>query len=196
MTTDSTNRQDPPALQQALRLFREGKYDEAFRGFELLGDASTDEGAFYVAWMLKEGKGVTRDLGRARRLFIGLAEKGGVESMYYLGTIAEMEGNAEQALTRYAEAASRDYLLAIYSLGRLYIEGPGVPADLAKGRHHLERAIERGHVFAMRKLAGLMLRGRFGFALLGRGAVLFLRSVIQAVRLLLTDPTDDRLRAY
>lgn len=196
MKTEANCPGDTVTFQSALDLFETESYEAAYLQFKCLSEAGVSAADFYVGWMLKEGKGTVRDLGMAKIAFGRAAERGNLESLYYLGTIAEIEGRQPDAVKFYNKAIDSDYLPALYSLGRLYIDGVGSPPDLEKGRYYLDLAAKQGHVFAMRKLAGLMLRGRFGFLLIGKGVGLFILSIVRALRLLFTSPRDDRLRTF
>jgi TPR repeat protein len=179
----------------AIEIFETGNYKRAFPLFLALSENGSPLADFYLAWMLKEGKGAPQDLEGAKQYFERAAQAGIVEGIYYLGSISENQGNLVEAFKHYQSAAPAGFLPAIYSVGRLLVDGSGVQRNILEGRTFLERAMLRGHVPAMRKLAGVMLEGKLGILLIPKGLLLFVLSIIRAITLSIRDIRDDRLRA-
>lgn len=181
----------------AIELITHGKYTEAYG---LLVDMeSCDEAKFQLAWLLTEGKGVERDLATAKKLYQEILRQESMnyrnpECFFYLGNIAEKEGDIKGAIDYYYRGFENNNLPSICSLGVIYAEGHPDVRDMSKAKYYLELAAERGHVFGKRKMASLMLRGHFGMRKVGVGLYLIVRSVFDAVCISITDPHDDRLR--
>lgn len=68
-------------------------------------------------------------------------------------------GDRAGALKAWAQAADRGSHIAAHRLGRIYLEGAGVPVSVAEGMRWLEQAASTGHVESQALLAAMMLRG-------------------------------------
>ena len=75
------------------------------------------------------------------------------------------------------------YLPAIYQAAKMHQAGEGVPASLPDAIGLLQQAEARGHVFARRDLATLMVSGKLGPACVGPGAVMMAKAGVDIARL-------------
>lgn len=191
----TTEPQFTPPEQEAIKAFEREAYQEAFQRFTNLSQQGSLLADFYLGWMLKEGKGTARDLDGAKRFFERSAAAGTIESMHYLGAVAKLAGSTKQALSHYEKAAAAGYLPAMYAAGRILVDGDGVPVDVVAGKQLLEQAMAGGHVFAMRKLAGLMLAGKLGAQLVPKGLLMLFIAILRGMLLAMRDVRDDRLKA-
>ncbi|MFH0842635.1 MAG: tetratricopeptide repeat protein [Bacteroidota bacterium] len=94
--------------------------------------------------MYLQGKGVAKDPGKAKSLFLDAASKGNAEAMCELGILLLEEKGAEtdyDAARKYFENASlKNYAKAQYRLGTMYMEGKGADKDLEKAKELFRKA--------------------------------------------------------
>ncbi|OJW50839.1 MAG: hypothetical protein BGO67_09985 [Alphaproteobacteria bacterium 41-28] len=98
-----------------------------------------------------EGKGVEKDLSKARELFEEAAEKGhkSGEMFYALGRLYNYgQGGAQQSYYKaneyFKEGINRGYFASYVDLGLNYFYGYGVPQDYKKALKYLEKAKTNG----------------------------------------------------
>ncbi len=91
-----------------------------------------------------------------------LAASGRAEARLDLADQLAERGLATAAVRHIAAAAQEGLPAAQTRLGRCYLRGEGVPANLNEARHWLERAAEAGDATAQTELAALALHGVTG----------------------------------
>ncbi len=76
------------------------------------------------------------------------AEQNDPHSLFYLGCAIEISAEAKQrkdeVIALYTRAADQKHPEALYHLGNIYLEGEGIPKDVAKGKMLIEEAAQRG----------------------------------------------------
>ena len=119
--------------QQGVTAYNEGKYDKAL---DILVDVANqgDPAALNALGMMyQSGKGVSRDVGAAARLYKKAARAGLPAAQNNLAVLYEGGEGVPQDLVKavdlYRRAASQGHVWAQYNLGRLHTSGVGVAKD-------------------------------------------------------------------
>lgn len=102
-------------------------------------DAKLALGRFYEA-----GLGVAQDLGRAAALYAEAARAEPSTISLYSPPVTK--GGAGQVIRVPNPNASPGLAEAKYRLGRMYLEGRGVPRDLGRGRKLIQEALAQGYL--------------------------------------------------
>jgi TPR repeat protein len=134
------------------------------------------------------------DYVQAEDWFRRASNEGYQPAEYELGKMLRKQDEYERALDVLKRSAAIGYAPSMRLVGTMYSHGDGVVRDLAEARRWWERAIERGNVWAKRKLAVAMLARKYGWTRVPLGAFLFLAALVDATTILLTrSETDVRL---
>lgn len=144
-----------------------------------------------IGWMYELGLGTARDPEKAEYWYKKAVANGNPAAYYYLARLRHAAGNHDEvrALLEKAE----NYPPALFHLALLYQFGKGAPCDPAKALRYYEKAAERGHVYAQRQIIRKFTRGDYGFWRVPKGYFMLARLLWRAVRLQLTNPSDERL---
>lgn len=87
-------------------------------------------------------------------------QQGEAARLTFAGKEASSNGDFQQAVTFYLQAAELGDAEAQYDLGLLYMEGKGVKKDEKAAAGWIQKAADQGHNEATRKLAWCYLYGR------------------------------------
>ena len=146
-------------FDQGIAAYDAGDYATAYKIWDKLASEDDLAAMRNAAQLLRQGKGVEKDAGKAFRLFKEAAEKGLVTAM---ANVAEMylagEGtdrNPEAAAAWYARAATAGLSIAQMKLSEMYERGLGVERDAGRSRALLERAARNGYAPAQAKLKAM-----------------------------------------
>lgn len=118
---------------------------------------------------------------------------GSMEAGYLLGHLQMTNGRRNDGLDTFNRLSDMGYLPAIYVMGYHYVYGDPSLRNERKGEEAFKRAARRGHFWARRELANLMLRRRTIHGFLS-GWMMKFAMVIPFVYFRLTYPNSDRLR--
>lgn len=179
---------------EASRLYQAGKYREAFDRYQDLAERGSAKAQLVLAGMLADGTGTTCNLAESESWYKRAAEAGLPEAQYRLGYVYYQRKDYSDALNCYQKAASQGYLPALWRLAWLYREGKGVTANNAKAYELFDEAAKRGHVFAKRDLALMLLRGHKGFTKVFKGIAVLFGCIVDGIKLAFKSDSDDRLR--
>jgi TPR repeat protein len=180
--------QEEPDLEEYGRLYAgimsgiESDIEHALIGFEALAARGSDASMFCLAWAYSTG-GASRpkDLHKASYWYALAEQKGYATASYFLGVLRSELKDYREAFAAISRGAARGYLPAIYRLAWMFREGFGTAPDIDRCRTLLEKAASRGHLFAKRDLAGLLIGGRYGPRQAVRGVLMLLRGAIDVV---------------
>lgn len=181
---------------RAQRLSREGRYREALETYLVLAESEPQNGELYafIGSMYFNGRGTAVDRGKAVWWCERAAEIGHLPAFVLLYKIYSMQEEWDAARNALEIAAIQGYSPALYYLGRLYRFGMGVTKDNERAHDYFKRAWARGHVFALRELAGSYMRGERGLLGIPNGLVMLARSVLLAAKIGWRDPTSERIQ--
>jgi len=151
------------------------KPSEALPGLEELATEGSVASMLYLADFYMRGACSSRvDTNKARYWYTQAHKKGCPQASYMLGRILYQSREYELAFSAFLEGAEKGYLPAIYRLAKMYHHGEGVAKDISEYKRLLEAARSKGHIFAKRDLAALLITGKFGIASAGRGLMMLL----------------------
>jgi TPR repeat protein len=146
-------------FNQATLAYDSGDYARAYEIWSELADEDDLAAMRNTAQLLRQGKGVAKDVDKAFDLYKEAAEKGFVTAM---ANVAEMylsgEGtdkDPQEAAVWYARAATAGLSLAQVKLADMYDQGIGVERDPARSRALLERAARNGYGPARTRLEAM-----------------------------------------
>lgn len=144
---------------------------DALPGLEELAQEGSAASTLYLADFYM---GNHKDENKARFWYTKAHEQGVPQASYMLGRLRYKSHDYEGALEAFSKGAEKGYAPAIYRLAKMYQHGDGTAKNVFEYKRLLEEAWSKGHVFAKRDLAGLLLTGRFGVFSAARGALLLL----------------------
>lgn len=155
-------------VDEPLRLYDTGKYEEAAKAFLPLAESGVAIAQEKLSVMYFYGRGVAEDEGRAMEWARRSADQGNIDAMYFIGTmyvfgdkIPKTVTDPDQEAARwFFEAASRNHAEAEYGLGLLFLAGKGVVQDQEEALKWIRRAAEHGHPTARSFLANEGPAGR------------------------------------
>lgn len=122
------------------------------------------------------------------------ADLGDPGALTFLAGIEQEAGRPGDARAMLETAASQGYARALIQLGYMYDRGLGVSRDRQRARQYYEQAAGQGYVFAKRLIAGQLLRGDDGLRAVPRGLLMFLRAIVEVVRVRVRDPYSERIQ--
>ncbi|MBI1907042.1 MAG: sel1 repeat family protein [Rhodocyclales bacterium] len=186
--------QDEKEVELGYSLIQEERYEEAFKVLQPIAERGSKYACLYLGWLYQTGLGVVQSQEHAEKWYRKVADTGLPSGQHYLGNLLRNLQRFREAVIWYERAAAAGYLPAIYRLGRSYEIGQGTSKDELKAKQYLQEAAAKGHLFAQRDVAVLMLKGRFGYLRMPLGAVNFLSTVVRGAALALKDPESEKLR--
>lgn len=181
-------------LEVACDLFNQKAYEKAFGMFEKLAREDCETAILHMGWMLQEGLGVRQEMDKARSYYEKAAHSGSPVGYFYLGVVHEKMGKLEDALKAYTKSSDQNYLPATYRVGKMYAEGAGMQVNYQKAQEYLRRAADKGHVFAQRSLAGIMIKNKLGAKNIVPGVVLLIKGFYDLWRISSMDPQSEKLK--
>lgn len=144
-------------FDQGVAAYDAGDFPAAYRIWSELAEEDDLAAMRNTAQLLRQGKGVEKDVRRAFNLYLEAAEKGLVTAMANVGDMflagEGTEKNPQAAAAWYARAATAGLSLAQWKLADMYEQGIGVERDPTRARALIERAARNGYGPAQAKLA-------------------------------------------
>ena len=104
-------------------------------------------------------------------------------------------GKHEEALKWYLMAANKGDSPATFRLGYSYVKGKGTPVNILQGYKYLLSAMASGHIFALREVAILDLKGNRGFLRRITGLWLLIYAICLGIVISLINRYSEKLRA-
>jgi len=181
-------------LDEANVHWREGRYDQALRLYEVLADLGNPECMVMAAWIYQMGCGESPDLERAKSLYERAAAARNGRAAFELACICTSQGELATGATWMERSVELDYLPAMYQLALRHLHGFGVPRNAERGRHLMQAAGDRGHLPAKLWTAGQMLRGAWGLSRIPEGLALAVTNGWRWLLLHRSDPGNPLAR--
>ena len=153
---------NPYAGYEAGKMYRDGigtEADEeraqkcfksAFYGFSALERESHEDNLQYrLGWMFHTGTGIERDDGMAESYWVKAEKTGNIRARYSLAMmwLENGTGDTEKALGWLEELAESGNDAAQYALGKVYLQGKGVPEDKERAVEYLKLSAEQGNKY-------------------------------------------------
>lgn len=148
---------DPERLHRAAGLLQ-GAPEQAVAEFQALTEIGSVLSMIYLGHAFRNGVGTGRDLDKSEEWYRLGSDRGSALAAGILGAYYYDTARYSLAETYFKISADRNYLPAIFRLGKFYLDAPSGNQQLAKARSYLKAAAARGHVVAKRVLGGLLLR--------------------------------------
>ncbi len=171
----------------------EGQYEGALQVLAPLAERGAETAMLYLGWMYRHGSGVKANEAKAGEWFRRASEGGSPDALYQLAKFLISTGDQIGGVRCLEQAVGTNHMPAQYELGVLLLLSKN-ERDQQRGWELLKLAAQQGHVFAKRKLAPAMLKGKFGILGIPLGVWMFITAFSVALHAGLTDPTSDKLR--
>lgn len=175
---------EPPEARELLRQADVIRGEEPKEALELVSQAAQYGSVVarrWLGWHHATGAGTEEDLhkavGELRQAFEGGSQMAMIDYAYW----SAKSGNREEAERVYRLAIEAGYVPAYYWLSRHHYDAKPTRKTAKLVEPWLEKAVEAGHPGARLKQLGLLLKGRYGFRGIARGARLFW-STFEALR--------------
>ena len=136
-------------FNQAVEDYNQGGYIKALNTFYTLAKKGDAKAQFNVALIYANGKGVQKDLSKARKWYEKAAKQDNPSAQYNLAQLYHMAGEDdphgyEKARYWYEKAVESGVTEAYNNLAALYIDGKGVKKDQQKAFELFEKAAKMG----------------------------------------------------
>jgi TPR repeat protein len=174
-------------------LIDSGRVQDAFTHCQPSAAAGSTMAQLYLGWMHQSGKGTPMDLDKAEHWYRQALEADPSRASYYLATVYKDRNKLDQAREWFEASVYHDYAPAMYQLGQIHRFGYGVSIDEKKGWAFIDRAAQRGHVFARSAIARDMLRGRRGVLQIPIGFFLLMSVLWSGARIAAKEPHHDQI---
>lgn len=170
----SSEQSNPYASYELAKMYRDGIgtepdgqraasfFKHAFQGFlSLETDSHDDKLQYRLGQMLYTGTGAEKDERKAEAYWQKAAKLGNVNAQYALARhwLKNRTGDLKLAVKWIQKAAEEENTAAVYTLGKLYLEGEVVSQDIKAAMELFEQAAEKGHDYAAYRLGCLYLSG-------------------------------------
>ncbi|MBZ2174388.1 relaxase MobL [Schnuerera sp. xch1] len=140
-------------------------FSSAFMGFKKLEKKSHDDKIQYrLGWMLQNGVGTEKDIGKAKEYYEKSARLGNTFACYSLAKLILAEENPEKeevkkAIDYLKQTSDTGNQFAQYSLGKLHLNGEYVDKNILKALELFKLSAEEGNEYAAYQLGKLYLKG-------------------------------------
>ena len=145
------------SMEDGIRLYNEGKYNEAIKILSYFADKNDARAQCKMGECYYYGRGVLKDYQEAVKWYHKAADQDDADAQYNLG-ICFYRGNGiiedrNEAVKWFKKAADNGNSDAQYHLGILYFYGWGVEKDYIEAVKWLKKAAANNHYYAQKKLS-------------------------------------------
>lgn len=175
-------------LSKANQLYSDGQYLQACALYEQLAEQGNYGCSRRLGWMYFLGEGVERDLEKATDFFKQAASHDDLESIFCLGKVAFSLKKYDEAIEYYSTANDKGFAPATYRLGWMYLNKKQY-FDRGLGVTYLQKAIDKGHVRALRDLSVLQIKSPSVLF----GLINYMRFIVRLIKVAANDTQDERL---
>jgi len=185
---------DPASVYRAARDRLKHRHDDgALQEMRALADGGHTPAQIFLGWAYEKGKNVATDHEEAKRWYTDAAQRGDVLGQYYLGMYFLRRGEIVDGARSIRSAAGRNYVPALYRLGRLFEDGTGVEKNDSECGRCMREAASGGHPFAQRWIARRGLKGHDGVRGVVRALLWFATVPMLAGRFGWSDHIDQNM---
>jgi uncharacterized protein len=151
-------------FNQAVEDYNSGGYIKALNTFYTLAKKDDAKAQYNVGLIYANGKGVQKDLAKAKKWYEKAAKQGNGPAQYNLAQLYHMAGEKgthryEKARYWYEKAVEAGIMQAYNNLASLYMEGKGVKQDQQKAFELFRKAASMGDSSAQVNVAVLYAWG-------------------------------------
>ncbi|MBA1447002.1 MAG: sel1 repeat family protein [Chromatiales bacterium] len=145
--------------ENAYILTKRGDVEASFGAYLELAELGYSDCQAFVGGLYYAGRGVEKDLSKAR-YWAGEAAACNLDTgLFMLGKISAAEGNYNEAYGWFEQAGVQDYAPAIFKMALYNANGCLGTQDVKKALDLYRQSTDLGHVLARRNLAYGLLRG-------------------------------------
>lgn len=179
----------------AKRMYREGRYPEAFGLYRRLVDLVPSDArlACWMGLLHLWGAGPPEDSVEAERWLGRAARMGDSYANLTVAKVCRDTGRLEVARQWLEEAAARGYPPAIFSIGHGWEFGYWGAVNVPRALEYYARAAAKGYARAEQRGGAILLRGRASIWRAPLGLFRYLTGTVKLVGLLWRDPYDERV---
>ncbi len=134
------------------------------------------------------------DKAQAAQWFERAARTGSMSGAFYFARFLTTDGKHSESIHWYKQAADRGYPPALFRLGLAYAKGKGIEINIRLAYKYLEASKKDGHVFALREIALLDIKGNRGFKFRLYGVLELCRAITTGIYFGIVDSKSDKLR--
>lgn len=168
------------------------KSEQLLHGLAQTGSVAS---MLYLGWAYQNGIiGGRVDCDNSERWYLSAVDHGSKLAAYFIANLYLSNGKSDKAIVILSNENLSCYSPALFVLGKIYYYGIGVDKNISLAKIFFEAAARLGHVFAKRKLSGLLLSGKYGFPGAIRGVLLLTSSIFGVIIVGMRDPSSDKLR--
>ena len=139
----------------AFEAYDKGNYEDAYPVLSRLAEEGDVQSLLAVGWMCETGAVHIPDPETARKYYQRAADSGSADAINRLGRLLLSEGYVVQARSTFELGAERGITSCMYHLGRVLLRNPTNENDAENGIKCLEKAANRGHLFAKRQILSI-----------------------------------------
>ncbi len=181
-------------IEKAYSDFQAGHYESALKQYLTYANEGNAECQVFVGWLYERGIGIPRDQLTAGNWFKRAAENGSPQGAFYYARYILRYGDKKEAIPWFQKGANLGDVPSLFRLGYAYFHGVGVDSDHNKGIQLIQQAAGLGHIYALRELSLIEMRGYKGFTGRILGSMRLIRATLSAYRVARKDPYSERLR--
>lgn len=130
------------------------KYKEA-------AEKEDDDAMQKTADIMAEGKYLPKNTEKAYEYYLILAERGNAHCCVKMGQHLEEQGQFSDAAAFYKTAAEKEDPVAMFSYGKMCLDGNGIDKDIANGVKFIEKAANANLPAALTRYATILMTGAF-----------------------------------
>lgn len=184
---------NPERLSRAYKLLTEKNYTLALQLLSDLMSADVLAASTHLGYMYEHGLGTKADEDKAIEIYRVGAINGIERSQIHLAKLLFIKQRYSEALKWYTELHNSGSASSAYWLYVIYRDGLGVATDKDLSRIYLNIAAKRDHIYAIRDLSRLYMRGEFGLIGIFKGVYMFIYGICKMAFALANEPTADKL---
>lgn len=188
------NTEQSEKVRAAFAAYKKGQIYLSFDLYKCLADEGHVESQVFVAWMLTQGVGCTKDEAKAANYYERAAALGNPLGCFNYGRWLTKMGEHERAYLFYSQGAQSGNLPSTFRVGYSLARGIGVNVDLQRSYEMLKVAAIEGHAYALREMGVQDLRGGRGFLWMPIGVFEFALALCWGVAVSVFNKDSDLLR--
>lgn len=181
-------------LREAQQCYQQHDFKCAYEKYLALGKGGHGDSQVFLGWMIQNGIGTQVDPTGASLWFKRAALLGSIQGAFYYGRYLTTQGQHKDALKWYRIAADKGDVSSIFRVGYSLVRGKGIETDIPLGYKYLLKAADSGHIFSLREIGILDLKGNRGLIHRVTGFWLLLYAVCSGILISLFNRNSDRLR--
>ena len=178
----------------AKECYEKGDLISAYNKYLVLAKEGHVESQIFLGWMIATGKVFQADPESGSRWFKQAASLGSASGSFYYGRYLTTQNNHIEAFKYYLIASERGSISGTFRVGYSLSRGKGTDVNYKRSYGYLHSASKQGHIFALKEIGVLDIKGQRGFAHRFLGFFEVMYAIFWGMSLSIIDPYSDRLR--